>query len=311
MDEIKISKLIDRVRLIAKQNKDEKLLKWAHLESFGYNYSNKYMTDKDEVPEYREIPIEHRDQYDNPIIFTNSNAKDFNNTKIRHSVLELEEFSMSNDLLTVKDPLVINIINKYFNVPASYYIFDPNSLKSVLHSIQIEAFDRVEKYINSEDIMDESLKLFPQKKRTGVISKVISNSIFVSYSFNSRDKELVNGLIELLKSAGFKVITGEKNPIGSISKSIINKINKAEKFVVIMTKRDKKENGKFTTSSWLLEEKGIAIAYDKPCIIFVENEVDNNEIGGVQGDDQRIPFTRNNFSAKVDLAIKMLKGEVD
>ena len=305
MSEIKVSELIDRVILVAKQNKDKELQKWAYLESLGYHYSNKYMTDEDVVPEYREIPIEHRDRYNNPIIISDPNLKEINTTRIRYSVLELEEFSASNDLLTVKDPTVLSFFHKR-KVPAAYYIFNPKSLKGILHSIKLEALERIEKYVNVEDIMRESFRIRDKEQK----NSSISNSIFVSYSFNKKDKELVDGLIELLKSSGFNVITGEKNPIGSISKSIIDKIHTSEKFVVIMTKRDKKENGKYTTSSWLLEEKGIAIAYKKPCIIFAEDKIDENDIGGMQGDDQRLHFTRNNFTSKVVDAIKMLKGEV-
>lgn len=306
MNEIKVSTLIDRVITIAKQNNDKELLKWAHLESLGYNTSNKYMTDDEEVPNYREIHVEHRDQYDQPIIFTHPDMKEINFSRIRHSVLELEDFSKSNGLLSIRDSFIIGIIKKHFKILAAYYVFDPTSLKSILHSIKLEALERTEKYINSDKIMSESFKI-----NQIVDKESIANSIFVSYRFNKRDKELVKGLIDLLKSSGFDVITGEKNPIGSISKSILRKIQKAEKFIVIMTKRDKKENGKYTTSSWLLEEKGVAIAFEKPCIIFVENEIDEKDIGGIQGDDQRLHFTRNNFSSKVDLAIKMLKGEIN
>jgi hypothetical protein len=73
-----------------------------------------------------------------------------------------------------------------------------------------------------------------------------------------------------------------------------------------MTCRDKKENGKFTTSSWLLEEKGAALALGKPCLMLVEDGIDAREIGGLQGDDQRLPFNRNNFTRIVADALRML-----
>jgi len=132
-------------------------------------------------------------------------------------------------------------------------------------------------------------------------------SVFLSYSFNDQDKELVSGFIELLKASDIEVITGLKNPIGSLSQSIISKIRDSRVFIVVMTKRDSKVNGKFTTSSWLLEEKGVAIAFEKPCLMLVENEIDNSEIGGMQGDAQRLYFTRNNFTNIVADAIRMTK----
>lgn len=73
-----------------------------------------------------------------------------------------------------------------------------------------------------------------------------------------------------------------------------------------MTHRDQKENGKYTTSSWLLEEKGAALALYKPTLMLIEEGVDENDIGGLQGDDQWPSFTRNNFSSVVADAITML-----
>lgn len=135
---------------------------------------------------------------------------------------------------------------------------------------------------------------------------VISKSIFLSFSYQREDLELVEGFKLLLETNGFTVITGEKNPMGSLSTSILQKIKQAEKFVVVMTCRDRKENGKFTTSSWLLEEKGAAIALGKPCLMLVEDGIDAKEIGGLQGDAQRLPFSRNNFTKAVADALRML-----
>ncbi|MCD4819719.1 MAG: hypothetical protein K8S23_13620 [Candidatus Cloacimonetes bacterium] len=307
MSKIKISDLIDRVISIAKQNNDDELLKWAYLESMGYFSSNKYLSESDKPPKYREIAIEHRDIHDNPLYFTHPQMRDINYTFIKYSVLELEEMSSKNKYFKARDPMILDIIQKNYKIPAAYFIFSSQSLFSILNSIKHEALNRIEKYVNREDIMRESFKINDKNHK----NNTLQNSIFVSFSFTEQDKELVDGIIELLKLSGFRVITGEKNPIGSISKSILKKIGETEKFIVIMTKRDKKENRKYTTSSWLLEEKGIAIAYGKPCIIFVEEGIDKNEIGGMQGDDQRLHFTRNNFTSKVADAIKMLKGEVE
>ena len=162
--------------------------------------------------------------------------------------------------------------------------------------------DRVKKFTNQLSVN--------VKKSSG--NKVSKNKIivFLSFSFNEKDKDLVSGFIDLLTIHNFQVVTGEKNPIGSLSKSIVGKIRSATIFVVVMTKRDRKENKKFTTSSWLLEEKGVAIALDKPCLMLVEDEIDEKEIGGIQGDDQRLSFSRNNFASKVADAIKMIQEHV-
>ena len=77
-----------------------------------------------------------------------------------------------------------------------------------------------------------------------------------------------------------------------------------------MTKRDKKENGSYTTSAWLLEEKGAALALKKKVAMFVEEEIDLSDIGGLQGDGQRFHFTRNNFLKVVMNFIKILEEKV-
>jgi hypothetical protein len=58
---------------------------------------------------------------------------------------------------------------------------------------------------------------------------IISKSIFLSFSYWREDIELVEGFKMLLERNGFTVITGEKNPMGSLSKNILQKIKQAEK----------------------------------------------------------------------------------
>lgn len=65
--------------------------------------------------------------------------------------------------------------------------------------------------------------------------------------------------------------------------------------------------GKYTTAAWLLEEKGAAIALEKQVAIFIEEEIDEADIGGLQGDLQRFHFTRNNFLMKIMNFIKILE----
>lgn len=106
---------------------------------------------------------------------------------------------------------------------------------------------------------------------------------------------------------GFEVIDGKADGLGSISQAILDKIALSDIVVIVMTKRDKKENGKFTTAAWLLEEKGAAIALKKQVGIFVEEEIDDADIGGMQGDNQRFHFTRNNFLKVVMNFLKIIE----
>ena len=134
-------------------------------------------------------------------------------------------------------------------------------------------------------------------------------TIFLAYSYREDDDEFVSGFKELLENKGYKVIDGKADRLGSISDAIIEKIQISDIAVIVMTKRDKKENGKFTTAAWLLEEKGAAIAFDKDVAMFVEEGIDETDIGGLQGDAQRFHFTRNNFLKVVMKFVKILEVE--
>jgi hypothetical protein len=147
----------------------------------------------------------------------------------------------------------------------------------------------------------------PKSKIVNISSKKkVSNSktIFLGYSYRQIDNEFVSGFKDLLIDKGYEVIDGKADGLGSISQAIIEKISISDIVVVVMTKRDKKENGKFTTAAWLLEEKGAALALKKDVGMFVEEEIDESDIGGMQSDIQRFHFTRNNF---LKVAMNFLK----
>ena len=155
-------------------------------------------------------------------------------------------------------------------------------------------------------LLDEDLA----KKSTGKEDKQIlgqDENIFLSYSFRQVDDEFVSGFKELLSYNGYSVIDGKADRTGSISEAILDKIRVSDMVIIVMTKRDKKENEKYTTSSWLLEEKGAALALGKEVVMFVEQEIDGDDIGGMQGDAQRFHFTRNNFLKVVMNFIKILE----
>ena len=77
-------------------------------------------------------------------------------------------------------------------------------------------------------------------------------------------------------------------------------------FLAVMTKRDKIEKGGYTVSSWLLEEKGAALAYGHRPLIMVEEGVDRHYVGFLQGDDQLIYFERDEFSAKMIETVEII-----
>jgi len=128
-------------------------------------------------------------------------------------------------------------------------------------------------------------------------------SIFFSHRFE--EKEYIEGITSMLKSNSFKVITGELQT-GSISIGIKEQIKECEFYLCLMTKFKKTNDGFYITSPWLIEEKALALAYQKPIILMVENGVKN--IGGLHGDLQIINFTAKSFATACLKTIEVLKS---
>lgn len=147
----------------------------------------------------------------------------------------------------------------------------------------------------------ESLKARQQEKPLGVQPK----TVFLSYRF--AESEYVDGLRALLEKEGFSITTGQ-DANTFISQAILDRIRSCEFFICLMTRVAEKKDGTFTTSPWLLEEKGAALALGKRIVLMVEDGVD--DIGGLQGDWQRIHFTAKSFTMAAIKAVKQLKSYV-
>lgn len=128
-------------------------------------------------------------------------------------------------------------------------------------------------------------------------------TVFLSYRFS--ESEYVDGLRTLLEREGFSIITG-RDTNSYISQAILERIKSCEFFLSLMTKADEKKDGTFTISPWVLEEKGAALAIGKRIVLLVEEGV--SDIGGLQGDWQRIYFTSKSFTKAAIRAIDQLKS---
>jgi hypothetical protein len=128
-------------------------------------------------------------------------------------------------------------------------------------------------------------------------------SVFVSYRFE--ETEWISGLTDLLANSGFTAIDGKATNT-YIGQGVIDRIRDSEYFLCLMTRYKAKEDGMYITSPWLLEEKGVALALKKRIVLMVEDGVD--EIGGLQGDWQRIHFTQKGFLKAALAAVAQLRS---
>jgi hypothetical protein len=124
--------------------------------------------------------------------------------------------------------------------------------------------------------------------------EVFRPTAFVGHSFSEADLPFVHAVTNTLQALGITVLTGEKPKADRISEKVKRMIDAQHIFVGIFTRRDKLEGkNAWTTSAWVLDEKAYAYGKGRKLILLKEADVDS--IGGIQGDYEFLPFTRENF----------------
>ena len=122
---------------------------------------------------------------------------------------------------------------------------------------------------------------------------------FIGHSFNDKDAEIVKNIKAHIESLDIECETGEKPQHGYVSEKIKKRIINNDIFVGIFT-CDKKilvENGQsskedfYTTSNWVIQESGFAIAENKKLIFLVEKGI--YKFPGLQGDQEYILFSKD------------------
>lgn len=119
--------------------------------------------------------------------------------------------------------------------------------------------------------------------------------IFVGHSFKKEDREVVNKILDFIRSYGFECLTGERSEDMSVSQKVKTRIEKCDLFIAIFT-REKKiskffRQPQYSTSSWVIQESGYAIAKCTHTIFLFEEQVDTRL--GLQSDLEYITFDRN------------------
>lgn len=154
-----------------------------------------------------------------------------------------------------------------------------------------------------DDARGHLMALLPYKGSTKGAEASADNSVFISYSFEEGSYGLA--LKQLLLDAGFTPVTGERVN-GYIGRSVIERIRQSKYFLSVITRVSEKVDGTFACSPWLLEEKGVALAFDKRIVMLVEDGV--ADYGLMQGDWERIRFNTKSFSVAAIRAITQLKS---
>jgi len=115
--------------------------------------------------------------------------------------------------------------------------------------------------------------------------------IFLGFSFRNEDKDIVEQAGQLITSHLVDVETGERLAGEQLTPAVQQRIMNSDALVAILTRRDSKQDGKWTTHQWVLDEMGYARANNKKAIALVEEGVD---IGGMYQSHELIPLIRVN-----------------
>lgn len=158
------------------------------------------------------------------------------------------------------------------------------------------------------DLLDEYLQAknnqsYPSQSMS---SYATNKTIFLAQQFS--DENIINKFKKNIEKSGFEWKEGKRDDLGSISEDILKKISSCGFFIAVMTKRDQlKELESYTTSSWLVEEKGAALAFGHRPLIMVQEGVERHYVGYLQKDDQMIYFNESNLETKISEAIRMIE----
>jgi hypothetical protein len=109
-------------------------------------------------------------------------------------------------------------------------------------------------------------------------------SVFLSYSFNSRDEWIKYCVPTLLRMYGCRVLSGENYPAQEINIAVTNDIARSNLLVAFLTRDQKLANGDWVPSEWVLQEIGFARGKGIPVVLIRELGVYSNIgiVGNIQ-----------------------------
>lgn len=115
--------------------------------------------------------------------------------------------------------------------------------------------------------------------------------IFLGFSFRGEDKDIVEMVGQLIASHLVEMKTGERLGGEQLTPAVQRRIEECDALVGVLTRRDRRQDAKWTTHQWVLDEIGWARAKNRKVIALVEQDVD---VGGMFQSHEHIPLDKNN-----------------
>jgi hypothetical protein len=114
-------------------------------------------------------------------------------------------------------------------------------------------------------------------------------TLFLSFSFNDQDRDLVAGVERLLASHEIRPITGRRVGGEAVTPAVLRRVEECDGCVALLTRRDELAAGGWTTHPWVDDELKHARGRDLPAIALVEDGV---KPAGAYAEHERIPLDR-------------------
>lgn len=101
------------------------------------------MSDDIEVPDYRRVAGQWKDDFGNVLVIPDQNLSFLNGFPLRHAIVELEAIQQAKQALGLRHPGSSGIIREELHVEVSTFWFNPSSVRAVLPAIRTQASDRL------------------------------------------------------------------------------------------------------------------------------------------------------------------------
>ena len=134
--ELELSAVLPKALTVAIQLEDKDFEKWLLLETSGYFATNPALTDKDKVPEYRNVAGQYYNKFGNPLIIEDPIIFQINNYPVRECVSELEKLLEVDGSVSFRNPVMTELINQKLGYKIDFFTYSSNSLIAVLNEIR-------------------------------------------------------------------------------------------------------------------------------------------------------------------------------
>jgi hypothetical protein len=108
--------------------------------------------------------------------------------------------------------------------------------------------------------------------------------VFIGYGYNERDLWIEDMVFELVRAFGAQPISGREIPGQPLEDGVRQKIKNAHALLAFSTRREKLQNGKYTTHQWVKDEIVTALGFGIPFVEVRESGLEDQPgmIGGRQ-----------------------------